>query len=53
MCFHSFFPCFNHVIFGNGLPVALHDSTTSSVSFDVWSVEIDVMFGRTATFEKT
>lgn len=51
--FHSFPPSLVHVMLGVGLPVALHDRVTSSVSLDVWFVEIAVMFGRTARFEWT
>lgn len=33
------------VIFGVGLPVALHFSDTTLLSFTVWLPEIEVMFG--------
>ena len=45
--FHSLFPCFDHVTLGGGLPVALHDSVTLSVSSTVWLPDITVMLGGT------
>ena len=45
--FHPLSPFFDHVTLGSGVPVALHDSVISSVSFTTWLREIDVMLGGT------
>ena len=42
-CFHSLFPRFDHVTVGVGLPVALQNNVTSSVSLNVWFLKIAML----------
>ena len=41
--FHCLFPRFDHVTVGVGLPVALQNNVTSSVSLNDWFLEIAMM----------
>ena len=43
----SWLLAFDHVTLGSGVPVAVQESVTSLLSFNVWFLEILMMLGRT------